>query len=82
MVGYDPRVILEDTLGTELEVLKSIALGLSLGFQDNNRRLIEMATSLRFAGWLLIAAPFIGAAAYGATQLLIHALAAWHHQSP
>ncbi len=82
MVGYDPRVILEDTLGTELEVLEFDSPWPKPRLQDNNRRLIEMATSLRFAGWLLIAAPFIGAAAYGATQLLIHALAAWHHQSP
>jgi hypothetical protein len=81
MVGYDPPVILEDTLATELEILESIAQGLSPGIQDNNRRLNEMGTRLRVAGWLLIAALFVGAAAYSATQALIYALAALHPRS-
>jgi hypothetical protein len=66
MVGYDPIVIMSDTLETELEVLESIGSGLSPGIQVNNLRLNEMATLLRWAGWLLIAAPAIGGVVYKA----------------
>lgn len=62
--GYDPTVIIDDTLGTELEVLESMAGGISPGIQRNNTRLEEMGKFLRWAGWMLIAAPFLGAIAY------------------
>ena len=62
--GYDPTVITGDTLGTELEVLESVAEGISPGIQRNNIRLEEMGKLLRWSGWLLIAAPILGAAAY------------------
>lgn len=52
------------TLGTELEALESIAGGISPGIQANNRRLDGMGRLLRWAGWLLIAAPLAGAAIY------------------
>ena len=64
MLGYDPEVITGDRLGSELEVLESIAAGLSPGIQANNRRLNAMGRMLRLAGWLLLAAPAIGALAY------------------
>jgi hypothetical protein len=76
MVGYDPEVIVADQLGSELEVLESIAAGLSPGIQDNNRRLNAMARMLRWAGWALIAAPVIGAAAYWGVFTLISGVAA------
>jgi hypothetical protein len=76
MQGYDPTVILDDTLGTELETLESIAEGLSPGIQDNNRRLNHMGRSLRVAGWLLITAPMSGAIVYGATRALTYERAA------
>jgi hypothetical protein len=64
MVGYDPNLILENTLGIELELLESMAQGLAPGIQANNKRLNSMGRNLRVAGWLLIAAPGIGAVAY------------------
>lgn len=64
MVGYDPSVITTDPLGSELEVLESIAAGLSPGIQDNNIRLDAMGLMLRWAGWLLLAAPVIAAIVY------------------
>lgn len=76
MVGYDPEVIISDQLGSELEVLESIATGLSPGIQANNRRLNAMARMLRWAGWALIAAPVIGAAAYWGVFTLISGVAA------
>jgi hypothetical protein len=76
MVGYDPEVITSDQLGSELEVLESIAAGLSPGIQVNNRRLNAMGRMLRWAGWMLIAAPVIGAAAYWAAPALISGSAA------
>jgi hypothetical protein len=73
MVGYDPTVVMTDTLATELEALESIAAGLSAGIQDNNRRLDGMGKNLRLAGWLLVAAPFVGAAAYAITAAIMSA---------
>lgn len=64
IAGYDPPVITNDELGTELEVLESIAFGISPGIQTNNLRIERMGMSLRWDGWLLIAAPIAGAAAY------------------
>ena len=64
MRGYDPTIIIEDTLGTELEVLESIAKGLNPGIQANNKRLDGMGAMLRWSGGLLIAAPAIGVIAY------------------
>jgi hypothetical protein len=64
MVGYDPTVIISDPLESELEVLESIGTGFSPGIQLNNLRLTEMAKLLRWAGWLLIAAPVIGGSVY------------------
>jgi hypothetical protein len=71
MLGYDPEVITSDTLGSELEVLESIAGGLSPGIQANNSRLGGMARMLRWVGWMLIAAPIFGAAAYWTAYTLI-----------
>jgi hypothetical protein len=76
MVGYDPEVITSDQLGSELEVLESIAAGLSPGIQANNRRLNEMGLMLRWAGWVLIVAPAIGAATYWMGPAFISAFAA------
>ncbi len=53
-------------MGTELEVLESIAGGISPSIQANNQRLNSMSKLLRWAGWLLIAAPLPGAAVYAA----------------
>ena len=64
MVGHDPSVIKSDPLGSELEVLESVADGLSPGIQANDNRLHGMGRLLRVAGWLLIAAPMFGAVAY------------------
>jgi hypothetical protein len=64
MVGYDPEVITSDRLGSELELLESIAAGLSPGIQVNNRRLDGMGRMLRWAGWMLIAAPWVGTVTY------------------
>jgi hypothetical protein len=66
ITGYDPQIIMGDPLGTELEVVESIADGISPSIQANNRRLNSMGKLLRWAGWLLIAAPFPGAAVYAA----------------
>jgi hypothetical protein len=83
MVGYDPEVITSDRLGSELEVLESIAAGLSPGIQANNRRLDAMGRMLRWAGWMLIAAPIIGAVAYWTVPSLISwAAAVVLRQSP
>jgi hypothetical protein len=74
MIGYDPEVITADQLGSELEVLESIAAGLSPGIQANNRRLNSMGRMLRRAGGMLIAAPALGAVAYWtAPQLTVWA---------
>jgi hypothetical protein len=64
MVGYDPQVITSDRLDSELELLESIAAGLSPGIQTNNRRLNGMGRMLRWAGWMLIAAPWVGTLSY------------------
>lgn len=64
ITGYDPDVITNDTLGTELEVLESVAGGISPGIQANNLRLIGMGRMLRWAGWMLIVAPIVGAMTY------------------
>lgn len=64
MLGYDPSVITSDRLGSELELLESIALGLSPGIQANNWRLNSMGRMLRRTGGLLIAAPLVGAISY------------------
>jgi hypothetical protein len=71
MVGYDPEVIITDRLGSELELLESIAGGLSPGIQANNLRLDGMGRRLRWAGWLLIAAPLVGGLAYWKVPTLI-----------
>lgn len=71
MVGYDPLVITSDPLASELEVLESIAAGLSPGIQDNNVRLDGMSKLLRWAGWFLIAAPVSGAVAYLNAPIII-----------
>ncbi len=71
MVGYDPEVITADRLGSELEVLESIAAGLSPGIQANNRRLNTMGRMLRWADWMLISALALGAAAYWHVPTLI-----------
>lgn len=70
MTGYDPQVIMTDTLSTELETLESLAEGISPGIQANNLRLNTMGTLLRWAGWMLIAAPVAGAATYVAFHAL------------
>ena len=75
MVGYDPVVITADQLGSELEVLKSVAAGLSPGIQANNDRLNGIARMLRLVGWLLIAAPVVGAVGYWSAPALISAAA-------
>jgi hypothetical protein len=71
MVGYDPTLITSDPLGSELEVLESIAVGLSAGFQGNNLRLNQTGKLLRWAGWLLTAAPLFGGAAYVTAPVII-----------
>ncbi len=68
IAGYDPPIITNDTLGTELEVLESLGLGISPGIQANNIRLQRMGRALRWGGWLLIAAPVAGACAYAALR--------------
>lgn len=73
MVGYDPLLITSDDLASELEVLESVAAGLSEGIQANNLRLNAMGRMLRAAGWLLIIAPVAGAIAYRGQP----ALSAW-----
>jgi hypothetical protein len=78
MLGYDPSVITSDRLGSELEVLESIAAGLTPGIQANNERLNSMGSSLRWTGRLLIAAPVFGAIAYEAAPILI----AWYAAAP
>ena len=65
MRGYDPSVIISDTLRTELESLESLAGGITEGIQANNQRLNGMGRSLRRTGKLLIAAPLAGAVACG-----------------
>ncbi len=66
MHGYDPSVVISDTLGSELESLESLAGGITAGIQANNRRLDGMGRSLRRTGKLLIAAPLAGAVTYAA----------------
>jgi hypothetical protein len=66
MRGYDPSVVISDTLGSELESLESLAGGITEGIQANNRKLDAMGRSLRRTGKLLIAAPLAGAATYSA----------------
>jgi hypothetical protein len=66
MRGYDPSVVITDTLGSELESLESLAGGITDGIQANNRRLDGMGRSLRRTGRLLIAAPLSGALTYAA----------------
>jgi len=68
ITGYGPHVILEDKLGTELELLESLAQGIGPGIQRNNVRLDQTAIALRWAGWLLIAAPIAGLLSYAATR--------------
>ncbi len=70
ITGYDPQVIMGDPLSTELEVLESIAGGISPSIQANNRRLNSIGKLLRWAGWLLIAAPFPGATVYVVWRVL------------
>ena len=82
MVGYDPELITSDQLGSELEVLESIAAGLSPGIQANNRRLNAMGRMLRWAGWMLIAAPVIGAVAYWKVPAIISWIEAARRQFP
>lgn len=82
MVGYDPEVITTDDLGSELEVLESIAAGLSPGIQANNRRLNAVGRMLRWAGWPLIAAPAIGAAAYWKVPNIMSGVAALLRRFP
>ena len=43
LVGYDPSVITTDRNETELEVIESVAVGISKGIQENNLRLDRMA---------------------------------------
>ncbi len=71
MTGYDPAIILNDNLGTELEALESQAGGLGSGILANDRRLVAMGRLLRWAGWMLIAAPSTGAALYVVVGVLI-----------
>ena len=71
MVGYDPEVITTDRLESELEVLESIAAGLSPGIQANNNRLNEISQMLRWVGWMLIAAPAVGYSAFLTTPTSI-----------
>ena len=70
MVGYDPLVIVHDTLTSELEVLESIGAGLSEGIQANNLRLNAMGLMLRWAGWLLILAPVVGIVVYENAEVI------------
>ncbi|RYY13630.1 MAG: hypothetical protein EON55_10010 [Alphaproteobacteria bacterium] len=51
-------------MGTEPEVLESIAKGLNPGIQANNKHLDGRGAMLRWSGGLLIAAPVIGVIAY------------------
>ena len=66
LIGYSPDLIrgLASTLMTELEVLEAIAGGLNDGITINNRTISQTSRLLRWAGWLLIIAPLIGAATY------------------
>jgi len=64
ITGYDPEIIMNDSLATELEALESLAEGISPGIQANNRRLNGMGRLLRLSGWALIAAPLGGATTY------------------
>jgi hypothetical protein len=66
MRGYDPSVVISDTLGSELEALESLAGGITDGIQANNLRLDSMGRSLRRTGKLLIAAPLAAGTAYAA----------------
>ena len=45
-------------------MLESVGSGISVGLQANAERLDGMARRLRRYGWLLIAAPLVGAATY------------------
>jgi len=65
MTGYDPRLILDDSFLTELETLESMAEGISPGIQTNNARIDRIGVALRWAGWMLIAAPLVGGVSYG-----------------
>lgn len=68
LLGYDPSVIIDDVLETELKTTESVASGIGIGLQANNRRLNDMGRMLRWAGWMLITAPFAGAATYVAIR--------------
>ena len=69
--GYDPRLIADDKLGSELEFLEYIAYGLSPGIQTNNLHLIRTGAALRWAGWMLIASPIAGAISFGVARGVI-----------
>lgn len=69
MTGYDPRLIVGHASGTELEILESMADGISPGFQVNNAHIARTGTALRWAGWLLIASPIAGAISYGVARV-------------
>lgn len=72
MRGYDPTIILGGTLGTELEVLESIADGFNPGIQANSERINRMSGMLRWAGRLLLAAPLVAVLAYLSLSLAPH----------
>ena len=82
MRGYDPSVIISDTLATELESFESLAGGITDGIQANNRRWDNMGRSLRRTGKLLIAAPLAAGTTYAAAYYrvdIISELAAAAH---
>jgi hypothetical protein len=61
--GYDPRLIMEDQHGTELEQLESLALGYANGIEGNEQRLDRDARRMRAAFCLLGLVPLTGAIA-------------------
>jgi hypothetical protein len=59
--GYDPRLIIDDRHGTELEQLESLALGYANGIEVNRRHLDGAGGRMRAAFCLLGLAPLTGA---------------------
>ena len=58
--GYDPRTIMAEPLGTELEALESVGFGYSDGIRANAARLERAVNLLRCAWVLLVASPLLG----------------------
>ena len=66
LVGYEPDVMtgLSARFATELEAVEYICIGLTDGIAINNKRIDQTGLMLRWAGWLLIGAPVVGATVY------------------